>query len=114
MPACVAGRERRVAGSGGFPARDLEKESWKGLRHRDRTIAAAGIPEGFHSGLPWWGAARGAEAREHATPTSLGSITFGLGAAMLVGNMILVDHLGAVVRCHISCFGLSNRGGLLY
>jgi len=42
-----------VRRSGGVPARHPEKESWNWLRHRDRTIAAAGIPEGFRSGLPW-------------------------------------------------------------
>src|SRR5207249_11453898 len=59
------------------PARHPEKESWHWLRHRGRgsvgrsmqrvRIVAAGIPEGFCSGLPWWGAAGGAGAMAAAT-----------------------------------------------
>src|SRR5206468_2839474 len=75
-------------------------------------IAAAGIPEGFHSGLPWWGAARGAEARGHATPTGLGSIALGLGASMLVCHLILVEHLGHVVSDRIPVVGHRHEGDL--
>src|SRR5207249_343638 len=77
----VAGAQTARSPEWRDPARHPEKESWNRLRHRDRVpvarsmqrvrIVAAGIPEGFYSGLPWWGAAGGAEAMAPATPPLL-------------------------------------------